>query len=76
MLACLTVKLFSFSGIYRELCIESVKNKYDCEIQAAFQHWEVSIVVGKSTYHSSTHVRLQTSDVKLIYLYGLIDYHL
>ncbi|XP_038823649.1 breast cancer metastasis-suppressor 1-like protein-A [Salvelinus namaycush] len=28
------------AGIYRELCIESVKNKYDCEIQAAFQHWE------------------------------------
>ncbi|XP_061599559.1 breast cancer metastasis-suppressor 1-like protein-A isoform X1 [Cololabis saira] len=30
----------SFSGIYRELCLESVKNKYDCEIQAACQHWE------------------------------------
>uniref|UniRef100_A0A4W5MNT5 BRMS1 like transcriptional repressor a n=1 Tax=Hucho hucho TaxID=62062 RepID=A0A4W5MNT5_9TELE len=28
------------AGIYRELCIESVKNKYDCEIQAALQHWE------------------------------------
>ncbi|KAI1895340.1 hypothetical protein AGOR_G00105290 [Albula goreensis] len=28
------------AGIYRELCLESVKNKYDCEIQAAFQHWE------------------------------------
>ncbi|CAB1339877.1 unnamed protein product [Coregonus sp. 'balchen'] len=27
-------------GIYRELCLESVKNKYDCEIQAACQHWE------------------------------------
>ncbi len=29
-------------GIYRELCLESVKNKYDCETQAALQHWEVS----------------------------------
>lgn len=29
------------SGIYRELCLESVKNKYECEIQAACQHWEV-----------------------------------
>lgn len=29
------------TGIYRELCLESVKNKYDCETQAAFQHWEV-----------------------------------
>ncbi|XP_047197541.1 breast cancer metastasis-suppressor 1-like protein-A isoform X1 [Hippoglossus stenolepis] len=28
------------SGIYRELCQESVKNKYQCEIQAACQHWE------------------------------------
>uniref|UniRef100_A0A4W5RJI1 BRMS1 like transcriptional repressor b n=1 Tax=Hucho hucho TaxID=62062 RepID=A0A4W5RJI1_9TELE len=27
-------------GIYQELCLESVKNKYDCEIQAACQHWE------------------------------------
>lgn len=31
----------SFSGIYRELCLESVKHKYDCETQAACQHWEV-----------------------------------
>lgn len=29
------------SGIYRGLCLESVKNKYECEIQAACQHWEV-----------------------------------
>ncbi|CAM4648507.1 unnamed protein product [Leuciscus chuanchicus] len=28
------------AGIYRELCLESVKNKYDCETQAALQHWE------------------------------------
>uniref|UniRef100_A0A8C5E0J1 Breast cancer metastasis-suppressor 1-like protein-A n=1 Tax=Gouania willdenowi TaxID=441366 RepID=A0A8C5E0J1_GOUWI len=28
------------AGIYRELCLDSVKNKYDCEIQAASQHWE------------------------------------
>lgn len=31
----------STPGIYRQLCLESVKNKYDCEIQAACQHWEV-----------------------------------
>lgn len=31
----------SFSGIYRELCLESVKHKYECETQAACQHWEV-----------------------------------
>lgn len=29
------------AGIYRGLCLESVKNKYECEIQAACQHWEV-----------------------------------
>lgn len=29
------------TGIYRGLCLESVKNKYECEIQAACQHWEV-----------------------------------
>uniref|UniRef100_A0AAY4AZE6 Breast cancer metastasis-suppressor 1-like protein-A n=1 Tax=Denticeps clupeoides TaxID=299321 RepID=A0AAY4AZE6_9TELE len=28
------------AGIYRELCLDSVKNKYECETQAAFQHWE------------------------------------
>ncbi|MED6266241.1 Breast cancer metastasis-suppressor 1-like protein [Characodon lateralis] len=28
------------AGIYRELCLESVRNKYECEIQAACQHWE------------------------------------
>uniref|UniRef100_A0A3Q3G835 BRMS1 like transcriptional repressor n=1 Tax=Labrus bergylta TaxID=56723 RepID=A0A3Q3G835_9LABR len=28
------------AGIYRELCLESVKNKYECETQAACQHWE------------------------------------
>lgn len=28
------------AGIYRELCLESVKHKYDCETQAALQHWE------------------------------------
>lgn len=31
----------SLSGIYRELCLESVKNKHECETQAACQHWEV-----------------------------------
>ncbi len=34
--------IHSCIGIYRELCLESVKNKYDCETQAALQHWEVS----------------------------------
>lgn len=28
------------AGIYRDLCLESVKNKYECETQAACQHWE------------------------------------
>ncbi|XP_065113462.1 breast cancer metastasis-suppressor 1-like protein-A isoform X2 [Paramisgurnus dabryanus] len=28
------------AGIYRELCLDSVRNKYDCEMQAASQHWE------------------------------------
>ncbi|XP_051951802.1 breast cancer metastasis-suppressor 1-like protein-A isoform X2 [Xyrauchen texanus] len=28
------------AGIYRKLCLESVGNKYDCEMQAAGQHWE------------------------------------
>lgn len=35
------VSFLSLSGIYRELCLESVKNKYECETQAACQHWEV-----------------------------------
>lgn len=34
------------AGIYRELCLESVKNKYECEIQAACQHWEVRVTHG------------------------------
>ncbi|XP_015245876.1 PREDICTED: breast cancer metastasis-suppressor 1-like protein [Cyprinodon variegatus] len=28
------------AGIYRKLCLDSVRNKYNCEIQAACQHWE------------------------------------
>ncbi|XP_049994835.1 breast cancer metastasis-suppressor 1-like protein [Alexandromys fortis] len=28
------------AGIYRELCLESVKNKYECEVQASRQHCE------------------------------------
>ncbi|XP_008305551.1 breast cancer metastasis-suppressor 1-like protein-A [Cynoglossus semilaevis] len=28
------------AGIYKDLCLESVKNKYQCEIQAACQHCE------------------------------------
>ncbi|XP_075879634.1 breast cancer metastasis-suppressor 1-like protein-A isoform X2 [Nelusetta ayraudi] len=28
------------AGIYRDLCLDSVKNKYECETQAACQHWE------------------------------------
>uniref|UniRef100_A0A8C9V3M6 BRMS1 like transcriptional repressor a n=2 Tax=Scleropages formosus TaxID=113540 RepID=A0A8C9V3M6_SCLFO len=28
------------AGIYKELCLESVKKKYECELQAALQHWE------------------------------------
>ncbi|XP_056620522.1 breast cancer metastasis-suppressor 1-like protein-A isoform X2 [Triplophysa dalaica] len=28
------------AGIFHELCLESVRNKYDCEMQAESQHWE------------------------------------
>lgn len=45
----------SLSGIYRELCLESVKNKYECETQAACQHWEVRHT------HTSTRLYLYTS---------------
>uniref|UniRef100_A0A674ARW5 BRMS1 like transcriptional repressor a n=1 Tax=Salmo trutta TaxID=8032 RepID=A0A674ARW5_SALTR len=42
-------------GIYGgALC--TVCKKQDCVNQAAFQHWEVSIAAGKSTFHRSTHV--------------------
>lgn len=37
----LTACIFYLSGIYKELCLESVRNKYECEIQATCQHWEV-----------------------------------
>lgn len=33
------------TGIYRELCLESVKNKYECEIQASRQHCEVVLAI-------------------------------
>lgn len=38
---CCVCLCFCPSGIYRDLCLESVKHKYDCETQAACQHWEV-----------------------------------
>lgn len=41
------------AGIYRELCLDSVKNKYECETQAAYQHWEVRECVHASVLYST-----------------------
>ncbi|NWX66462.1 BRM1L protein, partial [Promerops cafer] len=41
------------AGIYRELCLESVKNKYECEIQASRQHCELSCIVVPKTAPST-----------------------
>ncbi|KAJ8409098.1 hypothetical protein AAFF_G00241190 [Aldrovandia affinis] len=47
------------AGIYRELCLESVKNKYDCEVQAAFQHWEVSELLLFDTVQSELEEKIR-----------------
>ncbi|XP_036832086.1 breast cancer metastasis-suppressor 1-like protein-A isoform X7 [Oncorhynchus mykiss] len=46
-------------GIYQELCLESVKNKYDCEIQAACQHWESEKLLLFDTVHSDLEEKIR-----------------
>lgn len=53
------------TGIYRELCLESVKNKYECEIQAACQHWEVR---GQHMSQSSAFLYVKTTFCSHIFL--------
>ncbi|XP_016122568.1 breast cancer metastasis-suppressor 1-like protein-A [Sinocyclocheilus grahami] len=50
------------AGIYRELCLESVRNKYDCEMQAASQHWEERIEMHDGTYVASDGLTLSNCD--------------
>uniref|UniRef100_A0A3B3BZ49 BRMS1 like transcriptional repressor b n=1 Tax=Oryzias melastigma TaxID=30732 RepID=A0A3B3BZ49_ORYME len=47
------------AGIYRQLCLESVKNKYDCEIQAACQHWESEKLLLFDTVHSELEEKIR-----------------
>lgn len=32
----------SFAGIYKGFCLDVIRNKYECELQGAKQHLEVS----------------------------------
>ncbi|XP_051501992.1 breast cancer metastasis-suppressor 1-like protein-A [Myxocyprinus asiaticus] len=47
------------AGIYRELCLDSVKNKYDCETQAAFQHWESEKLLLSDTVQSELEEKIR-----------------
>ncbi|XP_068607843.1 breast cancer metastasis-suppressor 1-like protein-A [Brachionichthys hirsutus] len=47
------------AGIYRELCLESVKNKYECETQAACQHWESEKLLLFDTVQSELEERIR-----------------
>lgn len=47
------------AGIYRELCLETVKNKYQCEIQAACQHWESEKLLLFDTVQSELEEKIQ-----------------
>lgn len=35
-----------FAGIYKGFCLDVIRNKYECELQGAKQHLEVSRQVG------------------------------
>lgn len=37
-----TELLFPFAGIYKGFCLDVIRNKYECELQGAKQHLEVS----------------------------------
>ncbi|XP_078089907.1 breast cancer metastasis-suppressor 1-like protein-A [Mustelus asterias] len=47
------------AGIYRELCLKTVKNQYECEVQAAFQHWESEKLLLYDTLQSELEERIR-----------------
>uniref|UniRef100_UPI00398EEB5D breast cancer metastasis-suppressor 1-like protein-A isoform X2 n=1 Tax=Pristiophorus japonicus TaxID=55135 RepID=UPI00398EEB5D len=47
------------AGIYRELCLKTVKNQYECEVQAAFQHWESEKLLLYDTVQSELEERIR-----------------
>ncbi|XP_058396692.1 breast cancer metastasis-suppressor 1-like protein isoform X1 [Diceros bicornis minor] len=55
------------AGIYRELCLESVKNKYECEIQASRQHCEVHFLLLEEHPMCSFTESLLVSEKLLLY---------
>ncbi|XP_024617867.1 breast cancer metastasis-suppressor 1-like protein isoform X2 [Neophocaena asiaeorientalis asiaeorientalis] len=55
------------AGIYRELCLESVKNKYECEIQASRQHCEVYFLLLEEHPRHSFTESLLVSEKLLLY---------
>ncbi|XP_038636576.1 breast cancer metastasis-suppressor 1-like protein-A isoform X1 [Scyliorhinus canicula] len=50
---------FLITGIYRELCLKTVKNQYECEVQAAFQHWESEKLLLYDTLQSELEERIR-----------------
>ncbi|XP_072350667.1 breast cancer metastasis-suppressor 1-like protein-A, partial [Scyliorhinus torazame] len=50
---------FLVTGIYRELCLKTVKNQYECEVQAAFQHWESEKLLLYDTLQSELEERIR-----------------
>lgn len=50
------------AGIYRELCLKTVKNQYECEVQAAFQHWESEKLLLYDTVQSELEERIRRLD--------------
>ncbi|XP_078418890.1 breast cancer metastasis-suppressor 1-like protein-A isoform X4 [Cetorhinus maximus] len=47
------------AGIYRELCLKTVKNQFECEVQAAFQHWESEKLLLYDTLQSELEERIR-----------------
>ncbi|KAH0620530.1 hypothetical protein JD844_021094 [Phrynosoma platyrhinos] len=56
---CMKWLLLTQLGIYRELCLESVKNKYECEIQASRQHCEAMATLGPHRVKTEPPVKLE-----------------
>lgn len=50
------------AGIYRELCLESVKNKYECEIQASRQHCESEKLLLYDTVQSELEEKIRLEE--------------
>lgn len=58
-------------GVYRELCLQVIRHKHECEVQGAKQHLEVTLISTHRT-HSYSEVKsyaVESDGLKLTYVW-------